>query len=198
MTASPVTPVVTAASDQAIVCPGRSWEQFKLIQQGLEASPGVRLSYYEGIVEIVMPGREHEVFGRTIGCLLMVFLVKKGIFFQPTGSMTQEKDQEVSAQADESFCIGAVKPTPDLSIEVIFTSGSINKLAKYRALGVTEVWFWQDGVLNLYHLRSQGYEAIDQSELAGLEDLNIDLLRRCILIAETDPGEAVRVFQQEI
>jgi Uma2 family endonuclease len=199
MTASPVSPAVKpATADQSIVCPGRSWEQFKLIQQGLEASPGVRLSYYEGIVEIVMPGREHEVFGWIIGHLLGVFLVQKGIFFQPTGAMTQEKENEASAQADQSFCIGAVKPTPDLSIEVIFTSGSINKLAKYQALGVTEVWFWQDGVLNLYHLRSHGYEAIDRSELAGLEALSIDLLRRCILIAETDPGEPVRVFQQEM
>jgi Uma2 family endonuclease len=128
----------------------------------------------------------------------MAFLVKKGVFFQPTGSMTQEKEAEASAQADESFCIGSVKPIPDLSVEVIFTSGTIRKLAKYQALGVAEVWFWQDGVLQLYHLRSQSYESVNCSQLPGLEDLNIDLLKRCILIAETDPGEALRIFQQEL
>jgi hypothetical protein len=40
------------------------------------------------------------------------------------GSFTQEKGEEVSAQADESFLIGkSTGITPDLSIEVVFTSG---------------------------------------------------------------------------
>jgi Uma2 family endonuclease len=184
--------------DQQIVHHGRSWEQFKLIQKGFEESPGVRLFYYNGTVEILMPGREHEVFGRVIGFLVATFLIKKGIFFQPTGAMTQEKEGEVSAQADESYCIGLVKPIPDLAIEIVFTSGGTTKLARYRALGVAEVWFWQDGALELYHLRSAGYEQIERSELEGLQDLDIDLLRRCVLMAETDVGEAVRAFQQEI
>jgi Uma2 family endonuclease len=184
--------------DQRLVHPGRSWEQFKWIQKGFENSPGVRLFYYDGTVEILMPGREHELFAWVIGHLIGSFLIRKGIFFQPTGSMTQEKEGEVSAQADQSFCIGSVKPHPDLAIEVIFTSGSTDKLARYKALGVTEVWFWQDGVLSLYHLRSQQYEPIDRSELEGLSDLDISLLKRCSLLAETDAGEAVRVFQQEI
>jgi len=110
--------------------------------------------------------------------------------------MTQEQEGKASVQADQSFCIGSRKPIPDLSIEVIFTSGSESKLALYQALEVPEVWFWQDGVLRLHHLRESGYELIDRSELPGLEDLDIDLLRRCILMAETDPGEAARMFQQ--
>jgi Uma2 family endonuclease len=184
--------------DQQIVYHGRSWTQFKLIQQGFEGAPGLRLSYYEGTVEILMPGREHGLFGWVIGYLVGAFLIKKGIFFQPTGSMTQERDQEVSAQADQSFCIGSVKPIPDLSIEIVFTSGGVDKLARYRALGVAEVWLWEDGVLSLFHLRLTGYEQVQRSELEGLQDLDIDLLRRCILLAETDTGEAIRIFQQEI
>ncbi|MBW4417927.1 MAG: Uma2 family endonuclease [Myxacorys californica WJT36-NPBG1] len=188
----------TPTQDQRIVYPGRTWEQFKHIQKGFEDSIGVRLFYYDGTIEILMPGREHELFGHIIGWLTTCFLAQKGIFFQPTGAMTQEREQEASAQADQSYCIGSVKPIPDLSIEVVFTSGGIDKLARYRALGVPEVWFWQDGVLMLYALSTSGYERIDCSNLPGLEDLDIDLLKRCILLAETDAGEAVRVFQQAI
>lgn len=111
--------------------------------------------------------------------------------------MTQEKEGEASAQADKSYCIGEAKTIPALSIEVIFTSGSVNKLARYRALGVPEVWFWEDGVMKLHHLRADGYERIAQSEISGLDQLDINFLRRCILIAETDFSEAVRVFQRE-
>ncbi|KAM3108925.1 Uma2 family endonuclease [Phormidesmis sp. 146-33] len=184
--------------DQRIVYPGRTWEQFKHIQKGFEDSIGVRLFYYDGTIEILMPGREHELFGHIIGWLITCFLAQKGIFFQPTGSMTQEREREASAQADQSYCIGSVKPIPDLSIEVVFTSGGIDKLARYRVLGVPEVWFWQDGVLMLYSLSTDGYQRVDCSQLSGLEDLDIDLLKRCILLAETDAGEAIRVFQQRI
>ncbi|PSN19943.1 hypothetical protein C7271_04720 [filamentous cyanobacterium CCP5] len=55
--------------------------------------------------------------------------------FQPMGAMTQETEGVVSAQADESYCIDTVKAIPDLSIEVVFTSGSFGKLERYKALG---------------------------------------------------------------
>lgn len=184
-------------TDQRIVHQG-TWEQFKFIQKGFEGSPGVRLFYYDGAIEIIMPGQDHETFSRIIGYLVTTFLVEQGIFFKPTGAMTQEKEGVVSAQADESYCIGSVKSIPDLSIEVVFTSGGISKLERYKALGVSEVWFWQDGSLKLYHLRDGSYQPIDHSQLPGLKDLNLDLLRRCILMAETDAGEAIRVFRQEI
>lgn len=189
--------LLTKTTDQRIVLRG-TWEKFKLMQQVSEDSPGVRLAFYNGEIEIFMPGREHEVFGTIIGGLLLIYLAQKGIFFQPTGSMTQEKEGSASAQADQSFCIGSVKPIPDLSIEVVFTSGGESKLELYQVLGVPEVWFWQDGVLRLHHLGESGYERIERSELPGLEDLDIDLLKRCILMAETDPGEAIRTFQQGV
>ncbi|MBE9126626.1 Uma2 family endonuclease [Coleofasciculus sp. LEGE 07081] len=183
--------------DQRIVHYG-TWEQFKFIQKGFDGSPGVRLFYYDGAIEVLMPGREHETFASIIGYLVTTFLVEKGIFFQPTRSMTQEKEGVVSAQADESYCIGSVKAIPDLSTEVVFTSGSTSKLERYKALGVPEVWFWEDGLLTLYHLRNGSYERIDRSQLLGLNELDLDLLRRCILMAETDTGEAIRAFRREI
>jgi Uma2 family endonuclease len=145
-----------------------------------------------------MPGREHEIFAHVIGYLVTTFLVEQGIFFKPTGAMTQEKEGVVSAQADESYCIGSVKLIPDLSIEVVFTSGGTSKLERYKALGVQEVWFWEDGLLKLYHLRDGNYEPIDHSQLPGLSELDLDLLRRCILMAETDAGEAIRAFRRKI
>jgi Uma2 family endonuclease len=189
-----MTATLQKTSDQRITFQG-TWEKFKLIQQGFENSAGIRLAYHRGAIEILMPGFEHENFSEIIGYLVTTFLLAQGIVFVPSGSVTQEKEGQASAQADKSYCLGGRKPIPDLSIEVIFTSGS-NKLGKYQALGVPEVWLWQDGLLTLHCLRSEGYEPIDRSQLPGLSDLDIDLLRRCILIAETDFSEAVRVFQQ--
>lgn len=184
------------STDQRIVIQG-TWEKFKLLQQASEDSPGVQLSYYGGTIEILMPGEDHEFFAHVIGYLLTTFLLTKGLPFKPTGAKTQEQEGEASAQADQSYCLGGSKPIPDLSIEVVFSSGS-NKLARYRALGVPEVWFWEDGTLTLHHLRGSGYERIERSELLELAQLDMDLLRRCILMAETDFAAAVQMFQQSL
>ncbi len=188
---------------QRLVHSGHSWEQFKLIQQGFAGFPGVRLSYYSGTVEILMPGRDHEMVASFIGYLVMTFLLTQGIRFKPARSMTQEKPGLVSVQADESYYIGesslrADQPIPDLSIEVVISSGGESKLPRYLALGVNEVWFWQDGAFRLYRLREQGYERTARSEIPGLGDLDIELLNRAVLMAEIDEGRAVAEFRRVI
>jgi Uma2 family endonuclease len=185
-------------TDQRLVLAERTWEQFKLIQAGFEDFPGSRLFYHNGTIEILMPGRDHEVFKSLIALLLGIFFEEVGVEFEPTGSMTQECEGTASVQADESYCIGASKPIPDLSIEVVFTSGGPNKLQRYQALGVPEVWFWQDGAFILYHLRESSYERIDQSQIPELATLDFGLLTRCVLMGETSRLEAMREFRRGV
>jgi hypothetical protein len=40
-----------ASEDQVTVYHDRTWEQFKHLQKGLEGTPGVRLAFYDGVVE---------------------------------------------------------------------------------------------------------------------------------------------------
>lgn len=183
-------------TDQRSIHKGMSWEHFKLIEEGFAQSPGVKLFYYKGELEILAVSPEHEMFARVIGMLIQTFFLELEAEFTPTGSMTQEKPGEASAQADESYCIGDLKQTPDLSIEVIFTSGSPQKLKRYQALQVPEVWFWEDGLFSLYHLRSSGYERIYQSELPHLKDLDLGLLTQCVLKAQTSRIEAVKMLKK--
>lgn len=177
--------------DQWIIQRGISWDRFKKIQEGFSGCAGVRLFYFDGTVEILTVGPEHEIYKSIIGMLIEIFLVEKGIEFTPTGSMDQEKQGSASAQADESYCLGTFKSVPDLSIEVVFSSGGPNKLVRYQALGVPEVWFWEDGVFAIHCLRDQGYEKVQQSEL--LPDLEFDLLTRCVVM--NSRVEAARTFR---
>jgi Uma2 family endonuclease len=184
--------------DQITTYPDLNWQQFKLIQAGFAQSHGIRLFYAHNILEILMPGRNHEMFSRLIGFLVGLFCLENQIEFEPTGSMTQEQEGEVSVQADESYCFGESKSLPDLAIEVVFTSSSVKKLQRYRRLGIPEVWFWEDGVFKLYHLREDGYAQIERSEISELTNLDIDLLTRCVLMAQTSRLEAARAFRQAL
>jgi Uma2 family endonuclease len=190
--------LLTKTTDQRIVHHDRTWEQFKHIQSGFEGSSVVRLFYYNGTIEILMPGENHEFFKTIIGFLVELFLAEQGIEFIPAGSMTQERQGVASAQADESYWVGEKRAVPDLSIEVVFTSGDESKLERYRALGVPEVWFWEDRLFTLYHLRNGSYERIYRSELPTLADLDMALLTRCVLLAQTSRVEAFREFRKAI
>ncbi|MEG4853678.1 Uma2 family endonuclease [Microcoleus sp. B5-D4] len=181
--------------DQRFIHSGISWQQFKLIEQGFSDSPGIRLFYYKGEVEILAVSEDHEAISRTLTILLALYFDIKDIEFKPTGSLTLETEGEASAQPDESYLIGRSTGTPpDLSVEVIFTSGTVKKLQRYRVLGVSEVWFWEDGVLAMYRLGSEGYEKIYSSVV--LPDLDINLLCRCLLMASS--VEAMREFRRGI
>jgi Uma2 family endonuclease len=185
-------------TDRQLVYSGIDWQQFKLIQSGFAEASGIRLAYFNGTIEILMPGRTHELFKSIIGMLIELFCLEMGIEFEPTGSMTQEREGEVSLEADESYCFGTSKSIPDLAIEVILTSGGLDKLQRYQILGVAEVWFWQDGVFNLYHLRDGNYDLITRSEIPELTSLDIDLLTRCVLMAETSRLTAANEFRKVI
>ena len=189
-----MTQTLIKPTDQRFTHSGVSWEHFQLIQEAFNDSPGIRLSYYQGEVEILAVSEDHEAFSRFIGILIVEYFVEKGIEFFPKGSFTQEKKGVASAQADESFSIGRQGKTPDLSIEVVFTSGTLAKLKRYQELGVPEVWFWEDGLFTLHHLRESGYERIYKSEV--LPDLDLDLLTRCVLMASR--LEAVREWRRGI
>lgn len=184
--------------DQRIVHPNITWQQFKLIRSGFGEARSVRLFYYDNTVEILMPGRAHEFFSRLIGFLIGLFCLETGVEFEPLGSTTQELEGAAAAEPDESYCFGSSKPSPDLAIEVVFSSGSVNKLRRYRAIEIAEVWFWEDGVFSLYRLRGQAYEQIERSEIPELSTLDIDLLTRCVLMAQTSRLEAANTFRKEL
>jgi Uma2 family endonuclease len=169
----------------------RTWEQFHYLQQGFEHIRGIRLAYFNGTIEILMPGEPHELFKTVIAILIETFLLDREIEFKPTGSMTQKLEGITSIEADESYQIGDRK----LSIEVNFTSGGIAKLEHYRALGINEVWMWGDGVLDVYHLQSTGYEKADRSLIPELATIDLKVLSECISIGETSRVNAVKKFR---
>ncbi|MEH2143147.1 Uma2 family endonuclease [Nostoc sp.] len=173
---------------------GLTWEQFKAIQASFENMPGVRLFFCEGILEIVSIGKPHEAIKCLIAALLITYFEVKGIEFFPSGSFSQIIPKIVEYQADLSYCFGTDKPVPDLCIEVVITSGSPIKLQKYKLMQVPEVWFCEDGTIEVYRLGEQEYEKVVNSEL--LRELDLSLLNSLILISS--PLEAIREFRQGI
>ncbi len=176
-----------------------TWREFKAVEQLLDR-PGYRLSFLDGILEIrQMPGEPHETVKKRIAALLELYLLLTGFDFTPTGSMTLENEAGgVKREADESYKLSPGRSRPDLAIEVVFSSGGINKLETYKRLKIAEVWFWEDGVLEIYHLREEvnqlRYEKIANSE--AVPGIDLELLLRCVNMV--NHVEAIKTFQQAI
>jgi Uma2 family endonuclease len=192
--------------EEIFISSGVSWENYEALLTKLEDNPHYRVTYLDGILEIVSPSIRHEKIKTNLGMLLERFFYSKRIRFIPMGSSTfRNKAKKVGAEPDECYCIGEEKSVPDLAIEVVVTSGNVSKLEIYQRLGVVEVWFWERNKFKLYHLRDNsqqekatvypdtyGYEQITKSEI--LPQLDISLLERCISIS--DSLQAVDEFEQ--
>lgn len=131
-----------------------------------------RISYLEGSIQIVSPSMEHEELKSTIGRLVEAYCLHHEILFRAVGSWTlKERKKERGAEPDECYIFGEEKKRrPDLAIEVVWTSGGIDKLEIYRRLQVREVWIWKRGRIRVHGLRGDRYVTLARSEvLPGID-----------------------------
>jgi len=172
-----------------------TWREFKAVEQLIDR-PGLRLSFLDGVLEIrKMPGKKHETIKKRIASLVEIYLEFLGLDFTPTGSVTLENEfEKVKREGDESYELGANRKHPDLVIEVVVSSGGINKLEAYKRLQIPEVWFCMNDELLFYSLGNDVYEAVSKSQL--LPSLDVDLLMRCIGIE--NHAQALREFRAGI
>lgn len=164
---------------EAQVIPRLSWEQFEQIEKSFEPIAGVKFRYLDGALEIMTISPEHEDFKSTIALLIEAYLrVKRIRFYKRGGPTLGEREISARSEPDESYNIGIRRDIPDIVLEVVITSGGIDKLEGYRRMGVKEVWFWEDGVFTIHQLESNGYAENKTSKL--LPDLPFGLLSRYV------------------
>lgn len=170
-----------------------TWETLEKLDADF-AETGARLTYLDGYLEIMTPLSDaHEEPKKTLCQLLEIYMRVKNIRFYARGSTTiGRKELGARKEPDESYCLSTRKPFPDLAIEVIVNSGGIDTLEIYRRVGVSEVWFWQDGVISVYCLHSTGYDLVSKSEL--LPELDLRSLEFYSRMA--DQYDAVNAFMQ--
>jgi Uma2 family endonuclease len=126
-----------------------------------------------------------------MGYLLEAYMRELGIRFYGRGGFTLEAPGYASGTPDESYCIGSNKETPDIVIEIIVTSGTINRRELYKPKRIPEVWFWKSDQMRIFRLNKAGeYEEVSRSSF--FPDLDKTLLLR--YIAHPDQYDAVNEF----
>jgi Uma2 family endonuclease len=132
-----------------------------------------RLTYDRGNLEITAPAWNHEWWSRRIDRILTGVSMALNVDFVGGGSTTfRRKDLDRGLEPDQCYytlnahrMLGlrelelSVDPPPDLALEVDSTHSSLDRMGIYAALGVTEVWRWDEGGMRVYHLQRSGEQS---------------------------------------
>lgn len=197
-------------SELRMVMASLSWETFLALAEERRGSVP-RLTYSDGVLEMMSPKRKHENIGRLIGRMIEAYSEIKGIEILSVASVTVKRsDLKKAYEADESYYITnidrvltkeeldfEVDPPPDLVIEVELTSSAIDKLELFAAMQVREVWRHDGTSLQFYRLADNRYQAISASvELPGLDSAIVNrFLDQGLLKGETT---WIRAFRREV
>ena len=153
-------------ADQRIVMSGLSWGDFEsIVSMRGEDAAGPRVTYLEGTLELMSPSLDHEVIKKRLAAIVEAYLDQLGVRYQGVGSwLLKHAPSEVGLEPDECYILHDLQKTrPDLALEVVWTSGGIDKLEVYRRLGVPEVWYWTEDTLTFFVLGDAGYAARETS-----------------------------------
>lgn len=174
---------------QTIILRNISWETYQrlLKERGRDSQP--RYNYHLGKLEISVTSAERERIKRTIDDLALRLAAEMGVHIEVCERVTfQAEDLDSGFEPDSCFYIenvGVIRarrkvdliedPVPDLAIEIVISSPSLNKLPIFATLGVREVWRYgsADG-LTIHKLAGDDYHELPSSEvLPGVARLKL-------------------------
>ena len=154
-TAEPMeSPLVTSDEGESrFLIHNIDWAGYELLLQAFGDS-GPRMSYLDGMVELMSPGPIHEQHTYVLGRMVTDLIVELKIPSNGLKSTTfKREDLKRGLEPDECFYLTSSAllrgrdlktldpfPPPDLVIEVEVTSPLLDKVAIYAGLGVPEIW----------------------------------------------------------
>jgi len=168
--------------NQLVIPPGHqalieniSWSELEQILAELGEQRSRRISYSNGLLEIMTPLAEHEDNKGFISDFVRIILEELGQEYRNLGSTTfKREDMAQAVEPDECFYIQneaivrgkkrinlSIVPPPDLVIEIDITNRT--RFKNYELLGVSELWRYDGTNLEINVLRSGKYVLSDES-----------------------------------
>jgi len=188
----------TLAVEQRILVNGVRWKDYVILREALD-TPGLRMTYLDGSLEIMSPSLAHERNKKSIARLVELYAFLRRLPLNGYGSTTFRREaKQRGAEPDECYCVRGRQldegEFPDIVLEVIETSPLLDKLEVYRGFDVPEVWLFREGAFELYQLVGGAYAAISRSAL--LPDLDFAVIAELAL--RPDQQEALYELQQRL
>jgi Uma2 family endonuclease len=154
-----------------------SWETYEHLLSDLADCSAPRLTFDQGVLEIMSPTAEHEEYNRTLAALVEFVATELRINIRRLGSTTFRREDLVKGfEPDTCFYVQSVPcirgkrrielpqdPPPDLLIEIDISSSSLDRFPLFAQVGVPEVWRYDGSRVQFLRLTGEQYLEVPQS-----------------------------------
>lgn len=203
---------ITVPPGQRVLLSDVKWQEFEAILEDLGDRRVSRVAYDNGILEIMTPLPEHESNKKLVSDLVKAILEELDIEFCSLGSTTFKNEaMNKGIEPDNCFYIQneavvrgkngldlTVDPPPDLALEIDITSRTHPSI--YEALGVPELWRFENGQLQINVLRECKYVQCESSPIFPkfpLIEVIPQYLNQCRTLGRNKTMKAFRVWVRE-
>jgi Uma2 family endonuclease len=197
---------------QKLILDNVSWKEYTRLLHTFEGRH-LRLTYDQGMLEIMTLSHQHEGLGWFLDKLVFVLTEELNLPIKGGGSTTfRKKKKHKGLEADNCYWIAheaevrgksviklSIDPPPDLAIEVDISRSSMNRMRIYAAIKVPEVWRHDRNGLTFFVLNSVGkYDPVAVSPVFPMSIAPADLLPFVALRDQLDENAVLRQFREWI
>jgi len=156
-----------AQNDQVLTITEADWSDYQNFDS--QEYPGYRVSYFNGEITIVSPGRNHERIAAIINDLIVAYCEKHELQYFPFGQTRLNAWGQAGREPDLAYAFSSDKDLPDLVAEVIFSSGDVETLkSSYKNIGIRELWIWKENKISFYSLEQEYIEIETSTVLTNI------------------------------
>ncbi len=164
-------------AEERFVLHNVSWETYEQILKNYEDRSVPRFTYDQGELEIMSPSLPHEEASEILILLVNIICEERQLDVRGLGHVTHKRaDLLKGVEPDGCFFIQNVEaivgasdldltllPPADLVIGVDISSPSVAKLPIYAAIGVPEIWHFENDDVRFLQLCEDQYVSITES-----------------------------------
>ena len=196
-------------ADTTVVIHDQSWDDYEEVLESVGENRGLRISYDEGTLQIMTLSPEYEKYSSLIHDLVRLVSLRLRIKVLSFGSATMKKPRkEKGLEPDDCFYVQtadliagkqhidfSTDPPPDVAVEIDIQHDSLSKFGIYAALGVSEIWRYDERSLIIYHLEAGQYVEMPASRAFPI--LSADVLSEFLgRIRREDQYEILLSFEE--
>jgi Uma2 family endonuclease len=182
MSAAAIARPLTTLRDDCVILPHVSWETYERLLADDEERRVPRMTYDQGVLELVTPSMPHEEDARTIALIVEIVAANLSIPMCSAASTTfRRQDLERGFEADASFYIQnearmrgkrevdlAVDPPPDLVLEMEMSRSALDKLRLFASMGIPEVWRCDGQRVTIFVREGDAYRESETSRVLSV------------------------------
>ena len=174
-----------------------SWETYERLLADDEERRVPRMTYDQGVLELVTPSLPHEKDALTIARIVDIIAAIIGVPILSAGGTTYRRnDLERGFEPDASFYIQneaqvrdrsgidlSVDPPPDVVLEMEMSRSALDKLPLFASMGIPEVWRCDGQRVTIFILEQDRYR--ESATSLALPVLTSDILTRFLAESRT-------------